>query len=117
MCFQRFIQVVRTSLSSFTHFQHRTARVARYSIPLRYIPYRATFACPNAHPLKREKLIDNHEHRNKLTMWTENKNKKSTMPQSRYCLKTQVYKYNFFYIFILAKRGLQVTRCMEVHLA
>ncbi len=40
----RFFPFVRTYLSSFTHFQHRTARVARYSIPLRYIPYRATLA-------------------------------------------------------------------------
>jgi len=46
----RFISFVRASLSSFTHFQHRTARVARYSIPLRCIPYRATLAVSNAGP-------------------------------------------------------------------
>jgi len=37
-------------LIPFTNLQHRTARVARYSIPLRYIPYRATLAFPNAPP-------------------------------------------------------------------
>ena len=30
--------------------QHHTARVARYFIPLRCIPYRATLAFPNTHP-------------------------------------------------------------------
>ncbi|VXD11306.1 hypothetical protein MARINOS108_10492 [Marinoscillum sp. 108] len=46
----RFIAFVRTSLTSITHFLHRTARVARYSIPQNCIPYRATLAFPNAHP-------------------------------------------------------------------
>lgn len=31
-------------LIPFTHLQHRTARVARYSIPQGYIPYRTTLA-------------------------------------------------------------------------
>ena len=31
-------------------FGHPAARVVRYSIPLRCIPYRATLAFPNAHP-------------------------------------------------------------------
>jgi hypothetical protein len=35
---------VRFSLPSFTRFRHRTARVARYSVPLRCTPFRATLA-------------------------------------------------------------------------
>lgn len=37
-------------LIPFTNRLHHTARVARYSIALRYIPYRATLAFPNAPP-------------------------------------------------------------------
>lgn len=41
--------------AALTSFQHRTARVARYSIPLRSIPYRATLAFPNPDPTQEKR--------------------------------------------------------------
>src|SRR5690606_34137364 len=46
----RFIPFVRSSLSSFTHFQHRTARVFLHSLPLLSSSFSHTLAFPNAHP-------------------------------------------------------------------
>jgi hypothetical protein len=43
-------------LIPFTHFQHRTAREARYSIPLSCIPYRATLAfCQRTTPTQEKR--------------------------------------------------------------
>jgi hypothetical protein len=46
----RFIPFVRSSLSTFTHFQHRTARVFLHSLPLLSSSFSHTLAFPNAHP-------------------------------------------------------------------